>query len=62
MWWLLYVSPYKCVVFSIFNAELVWWLLYVPPYGCVVFTIFRALLECGGYYVYRLMNVWFYYI
>jgi len=36
----------------------VWWLLYVLPYGCVVFTILNALLECGGYHMYRLMDVW----
>jgi len=34
------------------------WLLYIPPYECVMFTIFNALLEGGGYYMYRIMNVW----
>ena len=58
MWWLLYVPPNGCVVFTIFNALLVWLLYYVPPYECVVLTIFNALLECGGGYIYLLMNVW----
>jgi len=44
MWWLLYVPPYGCVVFTIFNALLgcdgyymyrfmyVWCLVYLMPY------------------------------
>jgi len=43
--------------FIIFNALLLWSLLYVPHHECVVFTIFNALLECGGYYMYRITNV-----